>query len=291
MEEFDAYYRWLGIPPEEQPPSHYRLLGLPVFEEDLEVIANCADRQRSFVKRQSANVKKLEALGQKILNEIETARICLMNAEKRQAYNEKLRSQLLGQQKASPAPPEDHSEISSRFIVGSGKNCDLVITSRGVSSMHCSIVKTGNRVVIRDLNSTNGTTVNLNKITKPTEIVPSDLILLGKRYRMKLPKTIFTNRKPNSGFAILGRSEQCEIPIDNSTISSFHARCVFDENDVTIEDLSSTNGTFLIKEEEQRQRLQPLQPISILGSQAIYLGKHRIKIEKLLSDLDLWKAS
>ena len=291
MEEFDVYYRWLGIPPEEQPPSHYRLLGLHLFEENLEVIANCADRQRSFVKRQSANVKKFEALGQKILNEIETARICLMNAEKRQAYNEKLRSQLLEQQKVSPTVPDDQLEISSRFIIGSGKNCDLVITSRGVSSMHCSIAKTGNRVVLRDLNSTNGTTVNLNPITKPTEIIPSDLILLGKRYRMKLPHTIFTNRKPNSGFVILGRSEQCEIPIDNSTISSFHARCVFDEADVTIEDLSSTNGTFLIGADGQRQRLPPLEPISIKGAAAVYLGKHRIETEKLLSDLDRWKAS
>ena len=25
---FDPYYKWLGIPPEEQPPNHYRLLGI-----------------------------------------------------------------------------------------------------------------------------------------------------------------------------------------------------------------------------------------------------------------------
>ena len=30
---FDPYYRWLGIPPEEQPPDHYRLLGVKVFED------------------------------------------------------------------------------------------------------------------------------------------------------------------------------------------------------------------------------------------------------------------
>ena len=27
--EFDPYHRWLGIPPEEQPADHYRLLGIP----------------------------------------------------------------------------------------------------------------------------------------------------------------------------------------------------------------------------------------------------------------------
>ena len=29
---FDPYYRWLGIPPGEQPPNHYRLLGVQLFE-------------------------------------------------------------------------------------------------------------------------------------------------------------------------------------------------------------------------------------------------------------------
>src|SRR4051794_28200750 len=48
---FDPYYVWLGIPPEDQPPNHYRLLGINDFESDPNVIANAADRQMSHVKR------------------------------------------------------------------------------------------------------------------------------------------------------------------------------------------------------------------------------------------------
>ena len=33
-ETFDPYHAWLGIPPEQQPPNHYQLLGLQVFEPD-----------------------------------------------------------------------------------------------------------------------------------------------------------------------------------------------------------------------------------------------------------------
>ena len=29
---FDPYHEWMGIPPSEQPPNHYRLLGLSEFE-------------------------------------------------------------------------------------------------------------------------------------------------------------------------------------------------------------------------------------------------------------------
>ena len=41
---FDAYYKWLGIPPAEQPPNHYRLLGINVFEPDPDVVASAAHR-------------------------------------------------------------------------------------------------------------------------------------------------------------------------------------------------------------------------------------------------------
>ncbi len=41
---FDPYHEWLGIPPQEQPANYYRLLGVEVFEEDLDAIESAADR-------------------------------------------------------------------------------------------------------------------------------------------------------------------------------------------------------------------------------------------------------
>ncbi len=290
MDETDFYHRWLGIPPQEQPVSYYRLLGIPLFEDDLEVIANSADRQRSFVKRQSGNVKKFESLGQKILNEIEVARICLMNPDKRQAYNEQLRL-LLSEEEIpiKPTPEPDSSPLP--FFIGSDKTCDLVIDSKAISSIHCSIVNHANRIILRDLKSTNGTSVNLKRITKPTEVFLSDLILLAKHHRIKLPSNFIPNTKQSSGFAFLGRSDQCEIIIDNTTVSSFHARCIFDADDVTIEDLNSTNGAFFVDTLGNRHRLTPFKPTSIAGAEGIYLGKHHISISKLLLDLDRSKAN
>ena len=43
-EQFDAYHKWLGIPPKDQPPHHYRLLGLDPFESDPAVIEKIARR-------------------------------------------------------------------------------------------------------------------------------------------------------------------------------------------------------------------------------------------------------
>jgi len=44
VKDFDPYYKWLSIPPDEQPPDHYRLLGVRRFEADADVIAAAADR-------------------------------------------------------------------------------------------------------------------------------------------------------------------------------------------------------------------------------------------------------
>lgn len=88
----DPYYEWLGIPPKDQPPNHYRLLGLEIFEENRNVIAAAADRQMSFVK--SYQCGEDSELSQRILNELSAARICLLNPENKAAYDTRLRSEL-----------------------------------------------------------------------------------------------------------------------------------------------------------------------------------------------------
>ena len=37
-EQLEPYHKWLGIALEEQPPNHYRLLNIRLFESDLDVI-------------------------------------------------------------------------------------------------------------------------------------------------------------------------------------------------------------------------------------------------------------
>ena len=47
---FDPYHQWLGISPKDQPPNHYRLLGVDLFESDLDVISNAADQRMAHVR-------------------------------------------------------------------------------------------------------------------------------------------------------------------------------------------------------------------------------------------------
>ncbi len=101
MSDFDPYRIWLGIPPHEQPPNYYRLLGLSPFESDRDVIANAADRQMAHLRTFQGG--KNSAISQKILNELAAARICLMDPKKRAAYDVRLRTETEPQY--SPSQP------------------------------------------------------------------------------------------------------------------------------------------------------------------------------------------
>ncbi|MDY0168557.1 MAG: hypothetical protein RBS80_18555 [Thermoguttaceae bacterium] len=107
-DSFDPYYEWLGIPPDEQPPNHYRLLGIRLFEANQTAIENSAD-QRMVHLRSLAGSQHVEH-AQKLLNEVSTARVCLLNAEKKASYDEELRGQvggeLAGQPSAEPIAEE-----------------------------------------------------------------------------------------------------------------------------------------------------------------------------------------
>ncbi|MDY0165614.1 MAG: SUMF1/EgtB/PvdO family nonheme iron enzyme [Thermoguttaceae bacterium] len=97
---FDPYYEWLGITPSDQPPHHYRLLGIGLFEENAGVIANAADRQMGHLRGFAAG--KHSQLSQKLLNEVAAARVCLLNPEKKVAYDGQLRQALAAS--AVPVP-------------------------------------------------------------------------------------------------------------------------------------------------------------------------------------------
>jgi hypothetical protein len=68
--------------------------------------------------------------------------------------------------------------------------------------------------------------------------------------RPRLEVVAAKGREPGHAFDVrggarLGRSDACEVPIDDSFASSAHARVFARDGTVYIEDLGSTNGTFL----------------------------------------------
>ncbi len=66
----------------------------------------------------------------------------------------------------------------ARQTIGRNKSCDLRVSVAEVSREHCELVVEGDRVIIRDLGSSNGTFVNRHRIQE-TELTAGDVISVG----------------------------------------------------------------------------------------------------------------
>jgi len=152
MAGFDPYHKWLGIPPEEQPANHYRLLGLAPFEEDADVIDAAVNRNIAYLQDAATgqHIKESQAL----INEITQVRLCLLNEEKKSAYDSALRAKEaaavaagessifddLGDLGAFGGPLSDAgglstpslSDASSETLIKSGATTDVNMGNSGV---------------------------------------------------------------------------------------------------------------------------------------------------------------
>ena len=100
---FDPYYEWLGIRPKDQPPNHYRLLALDLFEENPNVISHAASRQMTYVRTFQNGEHAAES--QRLLNHVSAAKLCLLRPETKAAYDGRLRSELAARVGAEPVGP------------------------------------------------------------------------------------------------------------------------------------------------------------------------------------------
>ena len=72
MAPFDPYHIWLDIPPDEQPPTPHRLLGIAPDETDKEIIREAALQRNAFIRKFSLGEQG--KIAERLLNEIAAAR-------------------------------------------------------------------------------------------------------------------------------------------------------------------------------------------------------------------------
>lgn len=151
--DFDPYYKWLGIPASEQPPNHYRLLGIELFEEDPDVITAAADRQMGHVKAFATG--PYGAHSQLLLNELSKARVCLLNPKLKPIYDKqlaKLRSEKLKAIAAAKAQAERANQRQSSSTpqptpqrVAHSKPSDSTMALEMLATTHASPVSRKSR--------------------------------------------------------------------------------------------------------------------------------------------------
>ncbi len=67
---------------------------------------------------------------------------------------------------------------SERTTIGRAATNDIVINDAAASSLHCYIARRGDRYILHDMNSTNGTCLNFDRIQE-ADLEPKQVIQIG----------------------------------------------------------------------------------------------------------------
>ncbi len=151
---------------------------------------------------------------------------------------------------------------------------DVVIADPSVSRNHAMIELTAEQAMLSDLNSTNGTKLNGRRLTPNVseQIYDGDTIRFGQAEmefvcpNLKRPEPVEPTEvsapeaelpprwlfcgadgvisiKLPPGEAIVGRRPECQVRLGDPYASGRHLRLVLTDNQATVEELGSTNGT------------------------------------------------
>lgn len=193
--------------------------------------------------------------------------------------------------------------VESVFTMGSGGKNNLIIDDDGVSEVHAEIRKEGDHLYLGDLRSFTGTFVNGSRITERFQLRSGDRITLGKvELEIVDPKSsgaaapsapavkvdwsltalggeLKGKSFPIHGIITLGRSNKCEININDEYMSRRHAELSIKGGVLRIIDLDSSNGTYVNGQKVAEKALKPGDRIAFDQNIFLVVGPSNVKVE------------
>lgn len=189
---FDPYHKWLGIPPAEQPPNHYRLLGLTLFEGDVDAIESAADQRMAHVR--TFQLSQHAELSQSLLNELAAARVCLLKPGEKSGYDRKLRDHL-----AQMAREGDDARAAEQRSIAAGM---MTVAPTGQQAVQAEPPQAGSVTMARRV----ATAVPLAPLPMASVApVPAAQIPLGGE-SVATERWLANERNKSAFYRLLGRS-------------------------------------------------------------------------------------
>lgn len=184
---------------------------------------------------------------------------------------------------------------SAPSYIGRSPRADVVIPDTALSRRNCKIHWVGERLFIEDLRSTNGTFVNGHRIDK-AELHPGDRVGMGETVMVcdpsELPEaasgagasagrlSVVVLSGPRQGETVplagpgpfsIGRDPKADLTLPDTSISRRNSRLAWRKGRLWVEDLGSTNGTFVNQRSVTAMELRP--------GDEIQIGKSRFRVD------------
>jgi len=109
------------------------------------------------------------------------------------------------------------------ILIGRHQECDIQIPSRKISRRHCCLAQVGDRLVVRDLGSTNGVRINGIKVLEGNLQAGDELMLGNIRYQLKWGDEVSDSAIASMKHGIVAQKavpsrkassdESCELPV------------------------------------------------------------------------------
>jgi pSer/pThr/pTyr-binding forkhead associated (FHA) protein len=160
---------------------------------------------------------------------------------------------------------DEYSFDEGEFLVGRSHSADIILPSDNVSRRHARLYTIDGRCYIEDLGSANGVFLNGRRIHEVMEIEGTAQIRVGDYYLhvrsdeapQPEDKVHCRIRGLDHGVAdqvfpikrtvnLVGRGKDCTVTIIDPSVSRIHAKLTVERSGaITLEDLKSSNGTFV----------------------------------------------
>ena len=183
--------------------------------------------------------------------------------------------------------PQASDGGKTSWLIGTGDQCDIVLSDVYVSKMHCRLLLEGGSFRLVDLQSKNGTFVDGARLTayEPKTVSEQSKIMLGSQVALpwdaiKAGSTTaqaFRSDRERSEVSI-GRAEDNDIVVGLPTVSSHHARIMRRGEHFYIVDLNSLNGTSVNDLNTKIHGETPLR-----SGDNVFLGTYKVPAAQILS--------
>jgi pSer/pThr/pTyr-binding forkhead associated (FHA) protein/ABC-type multidrug transport system ATPase subunit len=185
--------------------------------------------------------------------------------------------------------PNDPSDGRS-ITIGYADDNTVQVKNPAVSGRHARLYKVGDRYLLEDQGSTNGTWVDGKQVQRASLTVDShfslgnyqlavaDLLPYFESAAARGPRKLARVKDP----IVIGRAADADLTLDAPMISGRHARLTpLGGGAFLLEDLNSTNGTFLNSRENR------VESATVGRDDIIFLGSYRLPLSRIASLLAL----
>ncbi len=159
--------------------------------------------------------------------------------------------------------------VEKKYVMGSDGGCDIRVAGEDVSANHAEFHVNGDSVELVNLVGGAALTVNGRAISGAATLNPGDVVQLGgdefvlldpkaskgdpvnltsanSGWALKALNTALADKHfPLEGLQTIGRSQECDVSLGVVHLSRKHAKVTVTDRGLQVQDLNSSNGTYI----------------------------------------------